>query len=169
MFLSRITFVRNSFNLLFVSVLLLGVFSCSKQEKLPLTLSVPICLENQSECMINTQFGELSVLFNQIKITPENEFAIFVGSENIDDRFKVTGYIEGKTMYMGKIPLFFSKEKNKGFKVANTMLGSCSDKVMVWILQLTVTRAPNKNTDSNALNAQSKEEHFSIEFTSVRE
>lgn len=169
MFLYGITSVRHSIYLLYIGTLLLGVFSCSEKEKTSLVLLHPICLASQSQCTITTQFGELSVLFDQKIITPENEFSIWVGNENIDESFIITGFLEGKTMYMGKIPLFFAKGKQRGFRIANAMLGSCSDKNMVWTLQLTVTQESNANTNANRLNAQSKEEHFSIEFTSIRE
>ncbi len=146
--------------LLFTIIILFSLFSCSKQEKTITTLKVPTCLESQSLCQINTQVGKLSILFDHSTIRPEAEFTIFIGNNALTQNFTVTGFMEGKSMYMGKIPLFFSTKINNGYKEAKTMLGSCSEKEMIWLLQLTITPV------SNATNIEP--EHFSIEFTSMR-
>jgi hypothetical protein len=57
-----------------------------------------------------------------------------------ENSYSVVGYMEGKTMFMGKIPLFFNKEvkKNSAYFLAQTMLGSCSEDKMIWRLWLTI-------------------------------
>ncbi|GHE83841.1 hypothetical protein [Thalassotalea profundi] len=156
--------MRASVYLLIVGAFLLCITSCSKPDKTDSKNAIlqkiePTCLVSQSACKIMTHFGELSVLFSEKKITPESEFSILVGNDKFNENFKVTGFIEGKSMYMGKIPLFFSNEQQLGYHIAHTMLGSCSDKKMIWVIQLTV---------EPLLDNQHKE-HYSIEFTSIRE
>ncbi|XQW83628.1 hypothetical protein ACOYR1_10740 [Thalassotalea piscium] len=150
-------------NLIFVIMctFLVGIVSCSKDKKATVERIEPQCLASQSACQITTSFGKLSVLFDQKAIIPEQEFTLFVGNKSLEQGFNITGFIEGKSMYMGKIPLFFSSEKVNGFKTAQTMLGSCTDKKMIWSLQLTLV--PTSETANN------QPESFSIEFTSIRD
>lgn len=43
-----------------------------------------------------------------------------------------SAWIEGKNMYMGKIPLFF--EENNTNYIATTLIGACTENSMVWTM-----------------------------------
>lgn len=157
-----------------VVVFFLGLLSCSEGHETDVIYSRIECLETQSKCNISTQFGDISVKFNVDVVKPEIPFSIYVDFKEKDglDRksdFFVSGYIEGKNMYMGKIPLFFSAFDNenrpsknsdnqsKSFQYkSETLLGSCSEAKMIWRMWLTLTDEYGK-----------KESHF-IDFESSR-
>jgi len=139
------------------------------------------CLTSQSECRINTVKGGVKVSFSQQSfiastdnlsaqasiqtrdyIGTELPFAIIVEPLNKSDATitvsKISGYIEGKDMFMGKIPLLFTKEVQDKEFIALSSLGSCAEDIMVWRLWLTF-----KFTD----NQESTETVF-IDFKSLR-
>ena len=153
--------MKKHFSVWIICVLFLPLMACSPQEKKSLALSKPICLSTQSECQIQTSFGTLSVLFDRERITPEVEFSIFVGNKQLNTPIIVTGYMEGKSMYMGKIPLFFSQQPTQGMYMTNTLLGSCTDKKMEWLLHLNIKPL---DADKNI-----KPEVFTVTFASIRE
>ena len=49
----------------------------------------------------------------------------------------VDAKIVGKTMFMGRIPVTFTKIE-KGFFAAKTLVGACTTAIMVWQLQINV-------------------------------
>ena len=150
------------------------------------TLKTAQCLESQSNCFIDTQFGRVAVAFDQGKILTEVPFSIFltlkatpdsINNTSLDNEektlteiAKVDAYMEGKEMFMGKVPVFFSpvnKENNNQLTqtdmVAETMLGSCSQEQMVWRLWLKLTIKKSTSISSETL-----QETFFIDFTSTR-
>ena len=67
---------------------------------------------------------------------------------HLQNSYSVVGYIEGKTMFMGKIPLFFNHQLQNNEHnqfIAETMLGSCSEDSMIWRLWLTLEMADVNN------------------------
>lgn len=157
--------MRNAIYSIIFTVFFLSIIACSKQEKEMEIPVKPICLASQSTCQITTSFGEFSVLFDRDLITTETEFTIFVGNNSLNKNVVVTGFMEGKNMYMGKIPLFFTQNKSQNNHTATTMLGSCTDKEMMWLLQLTVKSKSVNQIDKRIV---ADEEHFTVEFTSTR-
>lgn len=117
----------------------------------------PHCLASQSQCQVNIALGNFSVLFNVESVNTEQEFKIIVASENVNKNIEIKGYLEGKTMYMGKVPLFFKHHEPQQFS-ATTMLGSCSEAEMVWRMWLTI---------SDKTKADSSQQLF-IDFKSYR-
>jgi len=122
----------------------LCLFGCSKEQPITNNVISPKCLASQSQCTILTNLGELSVLFNVEKITTEQDFKITLAGRNLSPTHKVAAYIEGKDMYMGKIPVFFDFVNSNNSKMPNhfeaqAQLGSCAEKIMVWTLVLAVT------------------------------
>ena len=108
------------------------------------------CLTSQSQCMVNTKFGRVSIQFHQPnqlekqqgaqasqdKIKTENPFFIqlrFDDLENTSTLQNITSYLEGVTMYMGKIPVFFKNHQDH-IIIAESLLGSCSANFMTWRL-----------------------------------
>jgi len=100
------------------------------------------CLSSQSQCNIDFEFGRLRVQFSgeveQGKIKTELPFYIqlaFKGNDTKARLSKVASYLEGKSMFMGKIPVFFKKnEKETNIYFAEALLASCSEDVMTWQL-----------------------------------
>jgi hypothetical protein len=135
-------------------------------------VSLPFeCLTSQSICEAKTIFGKISVKFNVGKVLTEHPFSIRVElkkdhllNDNFSpkDLYSVVGYMEGKTMFMGKIPLFFSEDitTEQNYFVAETMLGSCSENNMVWRLWLTVEKKSENN--------DKQQTSFFIDFQSSR-
>ena len=145
----------------FLAIVLVSVvtLSCSEQSNQQKALAEPICLPSQSPCVFQTQFGKVSILFNRPKITTEQEFTVYLKLDSSEDEFEVKGFLEGKTMYMGKIPLIFTYEAHSGFHKAQSLIGSCSEAVMRWQMQLFLSRKqPQEN----------KVAKLTIEFDSER-
>ncbi|MDE3270708.1 hypothetical protein [Pseudoalteromonas sp. G4] len=66
-------------------------------------------------------------------VIPETEFSIvFTPDSEVEI---IDAHIEGVDMYMGKIPLFFSRNKQMQY-TASGMVGVCSKKEMVWRIYL---------------------------------
>ena len=112
------------------------------------------------------------ILFSQEgegeKIRTEEPFQIKIMLQNQMQQAEllhVSSHLEGKNMYMGKIPLFFTQNKSQNNHTATTMLGSCTDKEMMWLLQLTVKSKSVNQIDKRIV---ADEEHFTVEFTSTR-
>ncbi len=139
------------------------------------------CLTTQSQCLINTKLGDFEVKFSQVqsKVLPGKKAAkafkdtlqqiqtelpfsvnvVLINPNNINTKIStVSAYLEGKNMFMGKVPVFFEKEEQGNKFIATSLLASCSEDVMVWNLWLTV-----KLTDQ-----QKSEQRFFIDFESVR-
>ena len=76
-------------------------------------------------------------------------------------------------MFMGKIPVMFSPSGQDNMMVTEALLGSCSQKQMVWRLWLTVLfEINNQSTTDNAVKESYpndiNQETFFIDFTSNR-
>lgn len=119
------------------------------QQQLPF-----ICITSQSQCEVNSHYGRFNILFSQIaqdgKIKTELPFYIQLsftaltenklGEKSLEATGKINkiaSYLEGKTMFMGKIPVFF-QETNTNALVAESLLASCSEEIMTWRLWFTV-------------------------------
>lgn len=139
------------------------------------------CLTTQSQCQIKSELGTFEVKFYQVQSTvlkinsvdkniketmqqiqTELPFSIILNFVNESERMTeistVTGYLEGKDMFMGKVPVFFDKEIQEGEFIASSLLASCAEDVMVWRLWLTVQMADE----------QKSEQRFFIDFESQR-
>ena len=100
------------------------------------------CLTSQSECDINTELGLYTIQFSgqveQGRIKTELPFVIqlqFTGSKQAYQLKSLSSYLEGKDMFMGKIPMFFQRDqKMANTMVAETLLASCSEEIMTWRL-----------------------------------
>jgi len=156
------------------ALFLVSLLACSpdtNQQKLTTPFQ---CIKSQTVCEINTDFGTFLVTFNVEQVLTELPINIRVElkqdtllsnktSEQLT--YKMTGYMEGKTMFMGKIPLFFTQSTETGKNsqhqfTAETMLGSCSEDVMTWRLWLTVEKTGfDKKTQNTS---------FFIDFDSTR-
>ncbi|GAA6204351.1 hypothetical protein [Thalassotalea sp. SU-HH00458] len=145
---------KSTQGLFFVLIfLLMGCFP----KKQSVNYIAPQCLSSQSQCHVYIEQTRFDVLFNVARVTPEQTFNIIVKAKLLEDKFLVNGFLEGKEMYMGKIPLFFEKDGQGNF-VASTMLGSCAEKEMIWRMWLTISEQDNPD----------KAQQVFIDFTSYR-
>lgn len=117
---------------------------CKNADKVPRATIEPRCMEFQEKCEI--KFGEntLHVQFDVEKLKPEQAFNIYLNNTLSTENIEYSGYMEGVTMYMGKIPLFFDRLDNNINK-AEVMLGSCSTSKMTWRIWLIIK---NKTTNT---------------------
>lgn len=98
------------------------------------------CLASQSRCDVNTELGTFTVQFSgqieQGKVKTELPFQIKLTFDALVESAKlknVSSYLEGKSMFMGKIPVFFQAlEKNNNVTIAETLLVNCSEEIMTW-------------------------------------
>lgn len=133
-----------------VILLILNIFACNPIQQASQKKNMPqipfSCLASQSNCEVITDLGVFSVQFSgqadMGKIKTELPFKIQLTFDARDKNVQlknVSSYIEGKTMFMGKIPVFFQmSDKGSNSTIAQTLLASCSDEVMAWRLWFTV-------------------------------
>ncbi len=123
---------------------------------------VPLCIDSQSQCEISTELARFSIKFSQHqlsdKVKTELPFTIELSQlqNNSEQRItQVSAYLEGKDMFMGKVPVFFDKTDNKSVYLAQSLLANCSEEQMIWRLRLTVEMVEQTQT-------------FFVDFTSQR-
>ena len=135
---------------------------CEQNEQAIPPFIEPKCLSSQSACLITSTYGDFSILFNVDSVFTENEFDIVLVSHSHHQIKSISAHIEGKNMFMGKIPLYFKLDKNdKTIKyITKTMLGSCSEENMRWVIFFTIDKIKENGKVVN--------EQFSVEFDSVR-
>ena len=135
---------------------------CEQNEQATSPLIEPKCLSSQSACLITSTYGDFSILFNVDSIFTENEFDIVLVSHSHHQIKSISAHIEGKNMFMGKIPLFFKPDNNETTikYITKTMLGSCSEENMRWVIFFTIDKIKENGKVVN--------EQFSVEFDSVR-
>ncbi len=141
------------------------VASSEKAQKI-----MPQCLISQSQCLVETSIGTFNVTFsvnsNHKKVITEVPFHIIVDlvpSEGVTNHLSnVKGYLEGRDMFMGKVPAFFFQSivEEKQVYMAEILLGSCSEDIMTWRLWLTVELDENNNFNNK------QEKIFFIDFDS---
>ncbi|KGJ89933.1 hypothetical protein [Colwellia psychrerythraea] len=147
---------------LFFIALVLLISACTpviEQEK-TMTDKIPAqCIDSQSVCEINTEFVSFSVKFSQpqlgAEIKTELPFVIELAEltefsqskQGAKQRIsKVSAYLEGKEMFMGKVPIFFEQSAEGTIYSAQSLLASCSEDKMVWRLWITVETLEQKQT-----------------------
>jgi hypothetical protein len=145
-------------------LLSLCLIACDPNTHVNIPKIVPHCLEQQSQCVINTKYGDVSVLFDVEKVLTEHAFSIRLEGDFLSEEFIVESYLEGKDMFMGKIPLFFELDAKNTF-ISEALLGSCSEKKMTWRLWLTIKK---NNKGANQENTMINSATFYIDFPSNR-
>ncbi|WP_426357631.1 hypothetical protein ACPUVO_14370 [Pseudocolwellia sp. HL-MZ19] len=212
-------------SLVFILCLCLGCEQSKEVKEKPIE---PKCISSQSDCFIKLASGEFVVLFNRDPVITETPFDISLISHTQHTIKNISAHMEGKNMFMGKVPLFFEVDSDdelttsvidepkviaqtskllksslvesssveidleelnsydanatefsstdfeasaiitsdtkapmkKTHYVANTMLGSCSEENMRWIIYFKVSL---ENAQGEPLT-----EHFTVEFDSLR-
>ncbi|NQY63775.1 MAG: hypothetical protein HRT38_08545 [Alteromonadaceae bacterium] len=164
------------FNYFVILLFFIVLSSCNPSSQNVRVTYKPICLASQSRCEVETQVGVFDVKFSvDSSVITEAAFNIEVNYLQKGDEVlkvnKISAYIEGKEMFMGKIPVLFSpspspsksllpSEKENHF-VGETMLGSCSEEKMTWRLWITAEI-------ENITTTETMSQTFFIEFDSTR-
>ena len=173
-----------------VIVLIFFIFACQPNvtlEKPEGTLLTPQCIFSQSQCEVTTEKSRFSIKFSQenlldtikgeipftIEILPltllptKTHESINIAPSPLKNSTitKVSGYVEGRDMFMGKVPVFFTPvlaqsatkstitSSKKLAYAAQTQLANCMAEKMVWRLWVNIQRAEITET-------------FFIDFTS---
>lgn len=126
------------------------------------------CLSTQTQCDIDSEFGRFTIQFSgqitQGRIKTELPFQIKLMLYRAKQGHKVTkvsSYLEGKSMFMGKVPVFFQlDEKSANITIADTLLASCSEDIMTWRLWFQIEMLVD--------NDKTKQQEFFIDFDSQR-
>ncbi len=148
---------------LFVVILLVSACKPVAQESNKKSLEELRCIDSQSECVVSTKLANFTVKFSQHQLTSnikaESTFTIELalveeGKDKINKHniTNVSAHLEGRDMYMGKVPVFFKQNDSKSAYLAETLLASCSG-AMVWRLWITAEIAE-------------QEQRFFVDFTS---
>ncbi|WP_440877280.1 hypothetical protein [Thalassotalea sp. PLHSN55] len=113
---------------------------CKPSVEQPSLYVEPACLAEQNICRVTTPIAEFEVRFNVKKVRAEIPFEIVIVSQESIEDLQFNAHLEGKDMFMGKVPVFFqSLEDDNNVVKASTLLASCSEDVMTWQLVLTVS------------------------------
>ncbi len=132
--------------LIIIASLIIIVTNMYFTPKNPNEMETPLCDFEKSVC-INTELSsDLVLTATPALITAETEIEFELTlklkpNQNIQIK---SAWLEGKNMFMGKIPLFFSKTKtpivspleNQVTYRANTLIGACTEEQMIW--QMTI-------------------------------
>lgn len=85
--------------------------ACNPQDKSKIMLDdkktrTTTCIAQQSQCQFDLASGQVQVLFDVEKIVAEQSFNMVLNYRGVETLTKISGYLEGVDMFMGKIPLF---------------------------------------------------------------
>ena len=139
------------FKIIIVILFFINISACEPIQKASIKQNIQkktsfTCLKSQSECEIHTESGDFIVQFSgealQERIKTELPFQIQIKLDENNEAYRlreISSYLEGKTMFMGKIPIFFEIDKSVGNSmIAESLLASCSEEVMTWRLWVQV-------------------------------
>jgi len=144
---------------LFVITLFCG---CTPENKVANQYITPKCITSQSVCQVQSRFGEVTIKFDVEKVTTENSFHIYFEGLSSTE-YTIDGYLEGRDMFMGKIPLFFKRNNSFSF-ITETLLGSCTENKMIWVMNLSLTKISSLDGE----NEQRLQDSLRVEFESTR-
>jgi hypothetical protein len=117
-----------------LSLLLVSVISLTACKPQETSIEEPATAASCIPNMLCVYGPQVKVWLSEHTITPETPFNINLslpaGSK------VVSAKLEGVTMYMGYIPIFF--ESSNATIQANTMVGVCSEKNMKWKLVIDI-------------------------------
>jgi len=148
-------------------VILLFISACKpvveQDSALQKEMPLPQCIKSQSQCEISTEIADFSVKFSQLELTGniKSELPFIIELSQVVSKVtepqltKLSAYLEGKDMFMGKVPVFFEKGEGDNKFTGNSLLANCTEEQMVWRLWLTVESIEHTQT-------------FFVDFTSQR-
>lgn len=92
------------------------------------------CDFSAGTCVQTYAFGSFELDANPNVVMSENEIFFSLTSKSKQPMKIKSAWLEGKDMFMGKIPLFF--EQNNGVYHANTLIGACTEEQMIWTMRV---------------------------------
>jgi len=168
---------------IFILLLILSCKSESPSEQIA-DLAEFKCLKSQSACIVDTKVGKFAVQFAiKEKVYTEVEFKIALSLvapdlselaireqrkveqdkieviKSLTEITQIKAYLEGRDMYMGKIPVFFEPQVLGDDYQAVAMLGSCSEAEMIWRLWFSIEFYSGEEKETQS---------FFIDFESTR-
>ncbi|WOH38473.1 hypothetical protein RI844_04415 [Thalassotalea fonticola] len=90
------------------------------------------CDFSAGSCLRTYAFGRFELNASPNVIMSENEIYFSLTSKSNPSMQIKSAWLEGKDMFMGKIPLFF--EQSNGIYSANTLIGACTEDQMIWTM-----------------------------------
>ncbi|TKB45823.1 hypothetical protein [Thalassotalea mangrovi] len=130
--------MRIFYTVLFVAILcVIATLNFSEQAQLdPGQDGVPFCNFQEEPCRYNASWGQVNLTSSTNKVVSETEFQLFLDAIPGADFEIKSAFLQGRDMYMGKIPVFFNSQ-NESYR-ADIMLGACTESQMVWRLNINV-------------------------------
>lgn len=117
-----------------VLITLIGYFVWVENNTIELST---LCDFQRQNCTVAAANGQIYTLkANPKNVQSEAEITFTLVSSQHNAIKIISAWIEGKDMYMGKIPLFFNE--NKYAPKATTMIGVCTEDSMVWVMHITI-------------------------------
>jgi len=155
--------------IIIVALLIVNVIACEPVQQAASREKTPQfsfnCITSQSECEIDTNFGTFFVQFSgqtvEGKLQTELPFNIqlsLASNSKKTQLVKIDSYLEGKEMFMGKIPIFFNTDKHN-VAIAESLLANCAEEVMVWRLWFKIELS---------VAGETQQQNFFIDFDSQR-
>ena len=132
-----ISFYRKNFTYIILSLITIAGCDAPPNKVVKAYIS-PICIETQAPCALTNDTGEYSLAFDVAHVMSETPFHYYLTYQGEHKFIGAQGYVEGKNMYMGKIPVFFESTSNNSTFKGNGLLGSCSEDIMQWNLHIVV-------------------------------
>lgn len=130
-----------------IFIVLFLVSACSEPAFIDKSNIEYSCLNGKVDCALSQSELSAQILTNHGVIHPESLFDVVFQVNEPSKIVNVQGYLEGITMYMGKVPLLFSFDPSINQYRADGFVGSCSEPQMQWRIVLDVTYIDNdKNT-----------------------
>ncbi|MFT5759149.1 MAG: hypothetical protein ACI9LM_003903 [Alteromonadaceae bacterium] len=111
--------------------------SCNPTAEIKSLYILPHCLDSQSKCVVDNELGQFKLLFNVDKVYGDMPFELSIVYTSTSEDIKLSGFLEGKEMFMGKIPVFFTKGQNENKQTSEVLLANCSEDQMMWRLWVT--------------------------------
>lgn len=112
------------------------------------------CIGSQSQCEFITDLTTIRVKFSQQQISDKIitelpffiELSQFTQQDTHSNITNISAYLEGRDMFMGKVPVFFKKTGNESIYLAQSLLANCMEEQMVWRLWITLKVAEKTQT-----------------------
>ncbi len=114
----------------FIFIIIAFIWNWPEQNRIETNKGTLLCDFEYSPCAFNSSQGKAWLQAEPAIIKTENEITFSLSFDDPSNVVIKTARLEGKDMYMGVIPVFFTKvgEQYRG----GAMLGACMHDKMVW-------------------------------------
>ncbi|TLU66328.1 hypothetical protein FE810_06460 [Thalassotalea litorea] len=97
---------------------------------------VPLCDFRMEPCRYNAEWGSAILSSSVQTITPEDVFNLNLQFSDAKNTEIKSAFLQGRDMYMGKIPLFFNSKQS--YFTTEVLIGACTESQMVWRMTVIV-------------------------------